>query len=971
MKKLLMALLCVMLCVCLVAPAFADSETVVSASATKTELAAGDTFSVIVNLEEAPLVLSGYIEVSVDSSVVTLQNGSAWSIYDEDDEDAPYPDINTFKKNDQNGAFAFAGEDYPEGVDVTGELFKLKLKIKDGAPVGETKITIGLQLKNASNGYAFETTIDVVVNVACPHTNTEQHAEVPAKCDETGFTAGTYCLGCQTYISGHEVIPAAGHKNADAVIENDIKPDCTNTGSYDTVVYCSVCKAELSRIPTTVDALGHDFDDGVVTAPDCENGGYTTYTCKREGCEYSEKRDETAALGHKFEGAVTTEPTCEDEGVTTYTCANGCGESYTEDIAALGHTEGEMVFEHVVNATCGEDGSHDEVIYCTVCKAELKREHKIDVATGEHVYATETEKVEPTCTVDGYVIMACGCGAEEKTTIPATGHTYDDGVVTVKPTCTEVGETTYSCQDCDHSYTEEIAALGHTAGAAVIENEVAPTCTTTGSYETAIYCSVCEAELSRIPTTTDALGHKPADSVIENEIAATCEVGGSYETVTYCSVCDAELKRETTNVAPLGHEFGEWVIVEEPSPESDGWKEHTCATCGKVEGEAVKHTHILEMYLMAPTCTDWGCEYYYCVVAGCEYAETKYLAATGHKYELTETNAASCVEKGYALYTCSGCGDSYKTEEAMGAHEITDFNEGFAASCMEEGIVAYWYCGTCNTYYADAELTTKLADQTGLNLVIPATGHNITSSSEGFAASCLEEGIVEYYYCGECCTYFADAELTTKMEDQTGANLTIPATGHNITDSNEGFAASCLEEGLMAYWYCGECCTYFADAELTTKMEDQTGLNLVIPVTGHNITSFSAGFAASCTEEGMMAYWYCGDCCTYFADENLTTKMEDQTGASVVLPTTEHNYGENGLCADCGVQNPEQGETPTEPTEPAPTEPEGTTAPTEPAPTEPGQDDPSNTGDATVLFVIFAMMILAGASVLVLKKKYL
>ena len=39
---------------------------------------------------------------------------------------------------------------------------------------------------------------------------------------------------------------------------------------------------------------------------------------------------------HAHEGAVTTAATCEAEGVMTYTCS--CGDTYTKEIAALGHT---------------------------------------------------------------------------------------------------------------------------------------------------------------------------------------------------------------------------------------------------------------------------------------------------------------------------------------------------------------------------------------------------------------------------------------------------------------------------------------------------------------------------------------------------------------------------------------------------------------------------------------------------------
>ena len=41
------------------------------------------------------------------------------------------------------------------------------------------------------------------------------------------------------------------------------------------------------------------------------------------------------------------------------------------ELPANGHTEGEVVVENKVNATCTEGGSGDAVIYCTVCEEEL------------------------------------------------------------------------------------------------------------------------------------------------------------------------------------------------------------------------------------------------------------------------------------------------------------------------------------------------------------------------------------------------------------------------------------------------------------------------------------------------------------------------------------------------------------------------------------------------------------------------
>ena len=55
------------------------------------------------------------------------------------------------------------------------------------------------------------------------------------------------------------------HTPGEAVRENVVAATCTTEGSYDSVVYCTECGEELSREAVTVDALGHDFQDGVCT----------------------------------------------------------------------------------------------------------------------------------------------------------------------------------------------------------------------------------------------------------------------------------------------------------------------------------------------------------------------------------------------------------------------------------------------------------------------------------------------------------------------------------------------------------------------------------------------------------------------------------------------------------------------------------------------------------------------------------
>ena len=122
----------------------------------------------------------------------------------------------------------------------------------------------------------------------------------------------------------------------------------------------------------------------------------------------------------------------------------------------------------------------------------------------------------------------------------------------------------------------------HTPAEPVIENNVDPTCTEAGSYDSVVYCSVCGEEISRETVTVPALGHTPAAAVKENETAATCTTAGGYDMVVYCSVCNEELSREHTEIPATGHAYGapEWTWNADNTAAT---AKFTCANCGDVQ----------------------------------------------------------------------------------------------------------------------------------------------------------------------------------------------------------------------------------------------------------------------------------------------------------------------------------------------------------------------------------------------------
>lgn len=473
---------------------------------------------------------------------------------------------------------------------------------------------------------------DDYVDATGEHVYTET-ANVPATCTEDGYIT----IACMCGLSETTVLPMTGHVPGETIMENEVTGDCTTDASYDAVVCCESCGEELSRESIVVTAPGHQGAEAVreneVAATCADDGAYDLVVyCQNCGVEMSRNHEVVKATGAHVYATETDRKaaTCTEDGYVTKACGCGASETTTlpktghdnaaavkenekaatctEDgsfelvvycktcnaeisretttVPASGHKEAAAVRENEVHATCGTDGSYDLVVYCQNCNAELSRKSEIVKSTGEHVYANVTERVDPTCTEDGYEIKACGCGAAETFALTATGHI---------------------------------------AAEAVQENEIAPTCTLDGSFDMVVYCSVCGEELSRETTAVPSTGehvyaneterqdatctaagyvimacgcgeiqttelpmieHTAGAAVNENEVAATCTTDGSYDVVIRCSACEAELERSTVTVSATGHSFGDWTTAKEPTATEEGTEKRSCA-CGEEETRSI------------------------------------------------------------------------------------------------------------------------------------------------------------------------------------------------------------------------------------------------------------------------------------------------------------------------------------------------------------------------------------------------
>ena len=257
--------------------------------------------------------------------------------------------------------------------------------------------------------------------------------------------------------------------------------------------------------------------------------------------------------------------------------------------ACTDHTPGAAVRENEVPATCTKDGSHDEVIYCTVCQTEISRKTITDKATGHKAQAAVKENVkDATCTVAGShdeVVYCSVCQTEISRTAvtdKALGHDWDSTTGKCKrcETACDHKWTNGKCDTCDY-------ACQHVGGDAVKEKEVPATCTKDGSHDEVVYCTICKAEVSRTNVVDKAPGHKAQPAVKENVKAPTCTVDGSHDEVVYCSVCKEEVSRTNVVDKATGHKWDDGVVTTQPTTGKEGVKTFTCTVCKETETETI------------------------------------------------------------------------------------------------------------------------------------------------------------------------------------------------------------------------------------------------------------------------------------------------------------------------------------------------------------------------------------------------
>ena len=324
----------------------------------------------------------------------------------------------------------------------------------DGIPDSEQKHYTVTYNGGEHGTLSGDTTVTVVENLAY------SKAWEPAVTPDKGYMFKGWS-NVPEKITGDVVITAiyGDDKNGNG------KEDGTDEDPFCTVTFIDwngeVIKTErilngMSAAEAAPEGLTRDFDDDNHYTFDGWDKDITVITS-----DTNVTAQYTAAAHAYGEWTVTDKPTCTSFGTKERKC--DCGKIETAQVEKAAHTPAEAVTENAVAATCETDGSHDEVVYCSVCGHEISRVNVVDKAAGH-----KAEKVEgktATCTepglTDGEKCSVCGKTITEQTETPALGHDWGEWKVTVKPTYTSTGEAMRECARCGATEEKELPPYVH------------------------------------------------------------------------------------------------------------------------------------------------------------------------------------------------------------------------------------------------------------------------------------------------------------------------------------------------------------------------------------------------------------------------------------------------------------------------------------------------------------------------------
>lgn len=684
-----------------------------------------------------------------------------------------------------------------------------------------------------------------------------------------------------------ETIKGTGHKLATRKVYTK-KPTCKETGLYHEETYCTVCGTITKKTADKVEEnLAHDFGDEptrIEKEATCTEEGKGIYTCSACGEEKEAaipKKDHEAG---KVVSANEVAPTCTKDGsheeLTYCKNCNTLMSHKTVTDKAIGHVEATKE-ENRKQADCLKPGSYDLVTYCTVCNEEIKRESKVIPKATKHTLTDEygtwqdpkiENEVKPTCTKDGShdEVVTCSVCKKELYRKTVTDKANEDGhdwqlSEEIKPaTCTEEGEGYYQCSICGKKdpNARSIPETGHKWKETKVYKigKEEPTCITDGYYHADRVCSVCDTEEIYAKVTIPQLVKDKKEHVEEDfEITyvkkePTCTEEGVG--ITACKVCG--VKGDDVKIPKIDHTWKTEATdndFTDCTEDSTYTEKKTCTACGDViesvkfvEG-AKEHTYSADDVEFVFDKDDFtsGEALFKCTNSSqgktCNNAHSVKFSVDKETAEIIPTKEATCTEEGRGYYevkvTYAGVTATAKTADDA----VIPKTDHKPAEAVKENVVLpthseegsydlVVYCENCKEELSREKVT------------VPATGHvagEPVKENEVAATANTNASYDEVVYCSVC-----GEEMSRKKVVVEKKNTVIAVSDKKVTYNGKAVTSNKAKvvgsTGKVTY-------TYYSDSACKKKISAPTnaGTYYVKAVVASDVNYKSASDVAKIT----------------------------------------------------------------------------------------------------------------------------
>ena len=678
-----------------------------------------------------------------------------------------------------------------------------------------------------------------------------------------------------------------------------VDADCETAGY--TLNTCDFCDHTWETNP--VDALGHKWG----AWNDNEDGTHTR-TCEREGCHYADDhtaKTETDSCTKENAESEVKAPTCTEGGYTTYTCKD-CGYEWTDDeTLATGHSYAEKKKKTTAAYERSKKDCITDETYWYCCD-------NCDVSA-------ETEKDEYENEADLYWVSEAAVGHKYDAKTATEAYLKD------KATCTTKATYYYSCSVCGASSkgTAEVktfesgAVLGHDwtdtetfkkSDADCVNNEV--------YYKECSCCHISsegetDATWEKLNTLSGHDFDHDNDGVIGNEgdagytagVDATCEDKGMTEHYT-CETCGKHFNADQTKeiatdkleIAALRHDYKD-VSAKPATCEENGYTKHKqCQreNCGYRNSDyevipATGHEFKAENGYYSDT----GYHYHAYKCSNCDA-----FGVDGVKYSVDASGLDPEIVGGIA---CSFTGEYVNYDDADGRHshklscvcgneqsavcEDTDGAEYTAPECEKDGYYTY-ECSVCGYDWTETDEGTALEH----DLQVKSNGNGTHSEA------CVRDGCDYAEAAEKCSTETPATACGTYDECDTCHEAFGTVKPHVFTNYVSDNNATCTVDGTKTA-VCDTCVETEDNKKATDTVKDE-GSKL-----GHEMTEYGYSVAdwdfvpedfdeviaeSTCCKEGK-AISYCIRCSVY------KTKTEKKD-------PSKHNWktDANGLVWEAG-----------------------------------------------------------------------